>query len=115
MKDKSPYKIIICFVHKDKEDVVRGILKNAKEPFYVSFLGEGVSIDKGGMLGGDRQDVSVFAGFVRADNATRTLQGLDLVLCTDAENSFGLAFTTEVTSITREMLEYFLGKQKEGV
>ena len=113
-KRKSPFKMMMCIVEKEKADVARGVLKNAKEQFYLTFFAEGVTLKKSDMLGGNRQNMSVFVGLIRTENATNTLQGLDLALCPDNEKSYGLAFTFDVTSMSREMLEYFIAQQKEG-
>jgi len=110
---KSPFKMLICLIRRDKEDIARAILKNAKEQFFLSFLAEGVSLKKNNILGGDRQDMTALVGLVRSENVARTLQGLDLVLCPDKEISYGLVMAVDINSISREMLEYFINKQKE--
>jgi len=112
-RKKSPFKMLICLVQKDKADIARGILKNAKEQVYLSFLAEGVKLDKNNLLGGDREDMMVLVGLVRSENAARAAQGLDLVLCPDNETSYGVVATVDISSISREMLEYLLNKQKE--
>ncbi len=113
-KEKSPFKMLMCSVEKDKLDSAKSVLKNAKEQLYLSFLADGVELEKSDMFGWNRKNEVVLVGLVRAENATQTLQGLDLLLCPDNERSFGIAFTSDITSMSREMLEYFITQQKEN-
>lgn len=109
---KAPFKMLICVVDKDKANVALSILKNAKEKFnLVSFVQ--AEERSGGLMGLNRHEGVMIMGLVRADNATRVLQGLDLVLCPD-EKSFGIAMTVNLSSMSREMLNYFIKKQEEA-
>ena len=114
-KNKSPFKMLFCIVDKDKLDSVRALLKNANGQLYLSFLAEGIELEKTDILGANRQDEVVLVGLVNTKTATQTLQGLDLLLCPDKEQSFGIAFTSEITSMSREVLEYFISIQKEKI
>lgn len=109
---KSPFKMLICVVDKDKASVALNILKNAKEKFnLISFVQ--TEERSRGLMGLNRREGVMIMGLVRTDNATRVLQGLDLVLCPD-EKSYGIAMTVNLNSISREMLNYFIKKQEEA-
>ncbi len=111
---ESPFKLLVCVVDKGKADIAKAILKNAKEPNYLEFLSEGITLAKFvSVMGGNRRDTSVLTGLVRSDNALRTVQGLDLILCPDEKHSYGVVFTISLNSMNREMLNYFLSKQTE--
>ncbi len=113
---KSPFKMLICVVEQDKADLALKILKNAKEGFNLTTFVQAEEHSRTfDLMALNRRDCAMITGLVRTDNATRTLQGLDLVLCPDNDRSYGLAMTVPLSSMSREMLNYFLRRQKEGV
>ena len=65
------------------------------------------------MVGMSTTQRVMITGLVRSENATRVLQGLDLVLCPDDDKTYGIAYTINLSSMSREMLNYFIKKQKE--
>ncbi|MBO5103149.1 MAG: hypothetical protein J6C13_03580 [Clostridia bacterium] len=109
---KSPYKLLVCFVENKKVDYALQILKNGHETLGLSSFVEGTSrlgvMDN--IMGLARNQRVMLTCFVRSKNATRTLQALDLLLCPDGK-SFGIAFTIDLSSISRESLNYFISKQ----
>ncbi len=113
---KSPFKLLICIVDQDKAELALKILKNAKEGFNLtSFVQSEDGSRAFDLMALNRRDCAMITGLVRTENATRTLQGLDLVLCPDEDRSYGIAMTVPLSSMSREMLNYFLRRQKEGV
>lgn len=112
-KRKAPYKMLVCIVEKSKVEFVLQILKNAHEVLGVSTLVEGTSkLGTMDIIGVSRHERVMISSLVRAENATRTVQALDLVLCPD-DTSFGLVFTIKLNSASRETLN-FLNTKREG-
>ena len=112
---KSPFKGLVCIVDKEKADLAWKILENARENFNISSMVESMEKNsKLSMVGFSTIPRIMMTGLVRTDNATRVLQGLDLVLCPDDDKSYGYAFTINLSSMSREMLNYFVKKQKEN-
>lgn len=113
-KKIAPFKMLICIVDKTKETLALQILRNAHENLGISNIVLGVSklgaID---LMGLARNERTMITTLVRADKATRTLQALDLLLCPDDTESFGLAFIVPMNSASRDTLDYFTPK-KEG-
>ena len=113
---KSPFKLLICVVDQDKADLALKIIKNAKEGFNLTTFVQAEERSRSfDLMALNRHDCAMITGLVRADNATRTLQGLDLVLCPDDDRSYGIAMTVNLSSMSREMLNYFVKRQKEAV
>ncbi|MBQ7977248.1 MAG: hypothetical protein IJ301_01425 [Clostridia bacterium] len=110
---KAPCKMLVCIVDKDKASVALDILKNAKESFNIISLVE-TQERSSGIMGLNRQESVMIAGLVRSENASRILQGLDLVLCPN-DKSFGIAYTINMSSMSRETLNFFIAKHKEDV
>lgn len=112
---KSPYKILICFIEKEKVDLALRIIKNAHEVHGLTSIVEGTS-KLGAMdniIGLARDTRVMLTSFIRSKNASRTLQALDLVLCPD-DKSFGVAFTINLSSISREALNYIIAKRENS-
>lgn len=111
---EAPFKLLVCVVDKEKSDIAKAILKNAKEQSFLEFLSEGITLAKFvSVMGGNRRDTTVLTGIVRRENALRTVQGLDLILCPDEKRSYGVVFTIPLSSMNREILNYFLNKYSE--
>ena len=111
---KAPFKVLVCVVDKEKAELAWKILENARESFNISSLVQ--SLDKASKLsivGMITTQRVMITGLVRSENATRVLQGLDLVLCPDDDKTYGIAYTINLSSMSREMLNYFIKKQKE--
>ena len=110
---KSPYKMLVCFVEKEKVDSALGIIKNAHEVHGLTSIVEGTSklgtMDN--IIGLARDTRVMLTSFIRSKNASRTLQALDLVRCPD-EKSYGIAFTINLSSISREALNYIIAKKE---
>lgn len=111
---KAPYKLLVCVVEKSKADMVLGILKNAHETLGISNLVEGTSkMGSMDIMGLARNERTMIMTVVRTENAKRTIQALDLLLCPD-DTSFGIAFTVKLNSASRETLNFFNTK-REGI
>lgn len=111
---KAPFKVLVCIVDKEKADLAWKILENARESFNISSMVDSIDkFNKLSMVGISTTPRIMITGLVRTDNASRVLQGLDLVLCPDDDKTFGIAFTINLSSMSREMLNYFVNKQKE--
>jgi len=106
-----PYKILICIVDKKKINDITKFLDSVEEPVRLSCLADGTR--RAGILdvlGVGKIERSVMLGFVRTEKASKILKQLDKILITD-DNSVGWAFTTNLTSISSETLEYIKLKQ----
>lgn len=111
-KKKAPYKMLICIAEKSKIDLVQQILRNAHETLGIVSLVEGTSkLGAMDLIGLAKNERVMLMTLVRAENASRTVQALDLLLCPD-EESYGLAFTIKLTSASRETLNFFAAKRE---
>ena len=109
---KSPYKMLICIVEKNREELAQNILKNANEISGISSIVDGTSNlgAVNNIMGLSKVPKVMMATFIRAEHADRTIQALDLVLCPDGK-SYGIAFTVNLSSIARETYNYVLAKK----
>ena len=109
---ESPYKLLICFVEKSREDLALDILNNANEISGISSMVEGTSrlgaVEN--IMGIAKNPRIMLATFIRSEQAVRTIQALDLVLCPD-DKSYGIAFTIDLSSMSRETLNYIISKR----
>ena len=111
LKLTPPYKILICIVDRKKIGDITKYLDSVEEPVRLSCLADGTR--RAGILdvlGVGKIERSVMLGFVRTEKASKILKQLDKILITE-DNSFGWAFTTNLTSISSETLEYIKLKQ----
>ena len=109
---KSPYKILVCIVEKNREDLAQEILKNSNEISGISSIVDGTSNlgAVNNIMGLSKSQKVMISTFIRAEHAERTIQALDLVLCPDGK-SYGVAFTVNLSSIARESYNYILAKK----
>ncbi len=112
-KTKAPFKMLVCIVDKSMEELALQILRNAHENLGISNIVLGASklgtID---LMGLARKERTMITTLVRSANAARTVQALDLLLCPDGEESFGLAFTIPMNSASRDTINYFTPKKE---
>lgn len=112
-KRKAPFKMLICFVDKSKEEMALQILRNAHENLGISNIVIGASkLGTMDIMGLARKERTMITTLVRASNAIRTVQALDLLLCPDDEESYGLVFTVPMNSASRDTLNYFTPKKE---
>lgn len=112
-KRKAPFKMLVCIIDKTKTDLALQILRNAHENLGISNLVVGVSkMGSMDIMGLARKERTMITSLVRAKNASRTVQALDLLLCPDDEESFGLAFTVPLNSASRDTINYFTPKKE---
>lgn len=113
VKRKAPFKLLICIIDKTKTDLALQILNNAHENLGISNIVHGVSkLGTMDLMGLARKERTMITSLVRTGNASRTLQALDLLLCPDDEESYGLAFTVPVNSASRDTINYFTKKKE---
>ncbi len=104
--------MLVCIAEKSKVEMVLGILKNAHEVLGITTLVEGTSkLGTMDIMGLARNERTMIMSLVRAENAKRTVQALDLVLCPD-DRSFGLCFTINLNSASKETLNFFATKRE---
>ena len=112
-KRKAPFKMLICIIDKTKADLALQILKNAHENIGISNIVLGVSkLGSMDIMGLARKERTMITSLVRANNATRTIQALDLLLCPDDDESYGLAFAIPMNSASRDTINYFTPKKE---
>ncbi len=114
IKRKAPFKIMICIIDKTKTDLALQILNNAHENLGISNIVLGVSkLGTMDIMGLARKERTMITSLVRTNNATRTIQALDLLLCPDDEDSYGLAFTIPMNSASRDTINYLTRKKED--
>ena len=112
-KRKAPFKMLVCIIDKTKADMALQILNNAHESLGISNIVLGVSkMGSMDLMGLARKERTMITSLVRANNASRTVQALDLLLCPDDEGSYGLAFTIPMSSASRDTINYFTPKKE---
>ncbi len=113
-KKKAPFKLLICIVDKAKSDLALQILNNAHENIGISNIVFGVSkMGSMDIMSLGRKERIMLTSLVRTNNVVRTIQALDLLLCPDDEESFGMAFSIPLTSASRDTINYFTPKRRE--
>jgi len=113
-KRKAPFKMLVCIIDKTKADMALQILNNAHENLGISNIVFGVSkLGAKDLMGLARKECVMITSLVRTDNASRTVQALDLLLCPDDEDSYGLVFTIPLSSASRDTINYFTRKKED--
>ena len=110
--DIAPYKVLICITDSKVTNDIIQYLNTTNETIHYTCLAEGTRrLGILQMLGVGRIDRHVIIGIIRTATASTTLQKLDAILMPDADKSYGWAFTTRLSSITSEVIEFINGER----
>ena len=109
----APYKVLICIVDTKVTQQILDYLNDKKETIHYTSLAEGTRrLGILQMLGVGRIERNVIIGIIRTSTASQTLLDLDKILMLDNEKSYGWAFTTRLSSITSEVIEFINGERQ---
>ena len=112
----APYKVLICIVDTKVTQPILDYLNDKKETIHYTSLAEGTRrLGILQMLGVGRIERNVIIGIIRTSTASQTLLDLDKILMVDEEKSYGWAFTTRLSSITSEVIEFINGERQASI
>lgn len=109
----APYKVLFCIADTKVSQQILDYLNTHKETMHYTCLAEGTRrLGILQMLGVGKIDRHLILGIIRTSTASQTLKDLDTILMPDGEKSYGWAFTTKLSSITSEVIEFINGERQ---